>query len=277
MNSNIAVLFSRIRYYRYRIWLRITKGKHTRDEIFKKRKITFSSFIREGYYEGGGIKAYCRGNTDDFIHLFVRKEEPVETHLELKTGQVFVDVGANVGYYSLKSYPGVNHNDVKIIAIEAHPETFKVLMKNIQINGRTNITAIHKAISDHAGKVVIYDDYDIDTGSFNTGASSILGHAVDESRQKRSLEVEADTLDSILLDKCRVANIDLMKIDIEGAEILALRGASRTLKIVRKIIVEIHQDNLEPVKEILSENGFDLTIMPWRKQSYVIGIRGSSY
>ncbi|MGI0048046.1 MAG: FkbM family methyltransferase, partial [Nitrososphaera sp.] len=172
MNSNIAILFSKIHYYTFRLWFRVTKGKKMRDEIFKKKKITISTFIREGYYEGRGIKAYCRGNTDDFIHFFIRREEPVERHLELKRGQIFVDVGANVGYYSLKKYDRTNNETIRVIAIEAHPETFRALMKNIQINERASITAIQKAVSDHTGKVVMYDDYDIETGKFITGSSS---------------------------------------------------------------------------------------------------------
>jgi hypothetical protein len=48
-----------------------------------------------------------------------------------------------------------------------------------------------------------------------------------------------------------------MKIDIEGAEVLALKGAANVLSKVRKIIVEVHGDNLRFVKRILQEHDFD--------------------
>lgn len=273
MNSNVAILFAKLQYYSYRVWLRITHGKQKRDELFRKRKITISTFIREGYYEGNGIRTYCRENSDDFLHFFLRREEPVKLHLRLKRGQTFVDVGANVGYYSINASSKYgNDSSIRIVAIEAHPETFEVLTKNIQLNGCAEITAIQKAASDHAGKVVIYDDYDAETGKFITGGSSILDAVSHKGgKQRRSFEVNADTLDDILLNECRITNVDLMKMDIEGAEVLALKGASETLKKLKKIIIEIHGENLEAVKQILSENGFDLTFIPWRKQSYIVG------
>ena len=65
---------------------------------------------------------------------------------------------------------------------------------------------------------------------------------------------------------------DVMKIDVEGAEIMALEGATKVLKQLRKIIVEIHDKNLERVKEILESNNFTLEIGGPAGQ-YVTGIK----
>jgi translation initiation factor 1 (eIF-1/SUI1) len=63
-----------------------------------------------------------------------------------------------------------------------------------------------------------------------------------------------------------------MKIDIEGAEVLALKGATNTLKQLRKIIVEIHGDDFDKVKQILEAHNFKLEIIRTAGQiNYVIG------
>jgi hypothetical protein len=72
-----------------------------------------------------------------------------------------------------------------------------------------------------------------------------------------------------------------MKIDIEGAEVLALKGATNTLKKLRKIIVEIHEYNFEKVKDILETHNFKLETMgkwiDWKgKQAFHGHIIGSN-
>jgi hypothetical protein len=60
--------------------------------------------------------------------------------------------------------------------------------------------------------------------------------------------------------------------DIEGAEVLALRGATNTLKQLRKIIVEVHVDNFDKVKQILEGHGFNLEIISKiGRMTYIIG------
>lgn len=51
--------------------------------------------------------------------------------------------------------------------------------------------------------------------------------------------------------------------DIEGAEVMALLGASRVLRQLRKIVVEVHGDNLAAVTPILAEQGFEITLIPY--------------
>ena len=83
----------------------------------------------------------------------------------------------------------------------------------------------------------------------------------------KSVEIACNTLDNIMFDY----RPDVVKIDIEGAEVLALRGATNILQRVRKIIVEIHGENLEPVKEILESFDFNIEISPGVQ--YVVGTR----
>lgn len=70
----------------------------------------------------------------------------------------------------------------------------------------------------------------------------------------KSLEIECDTLDNILLDY----RADVIKMDIEGAEVLALKGAAKTLERTRKIVVEIHGNRSEDVMQVLKCHGFEI-------------------
>jgi hypothetical protein len=95
--------------------------------------------------------------------------------------------------------------------------------------------------------------------------------------ENSALQVECDTLDSILANN----KVDVMKIDIEGAEVLALKGATNTLKKLRKIIVEIHEYNFEKAKDILETHNFKLETMgkwiDWKgKQAFHGHIIGSN-
>ncbi|HEY6883770.1 MAG TPA: FkbM family methyltransferase, partial [Nitrososphaeraceae archaeon] len=67
--------------------------------------------------------------------------------------------------------------------------------------------------------------------------------------------------------------VNVMKIDIEGAEVLALKGATNTLKRLRKIIVEIHGDNFDKVKQILENYTFKLEVI--RATGHMTYITGS--
>jgi FkbM family methyltransferase len=216
-----------------------------------------------GFYSKDGLKAYVREGTDDFHLLFMPREEKIHPHLQMKRGETFVDVGANVGYYSLKTAMDNKANNVEVIAIEAHPETYSALLKNIDCNG-LDVTAINKAVGDKKQDMVMYERRRSD-GVMMYGNSSIC-MAFDG---EESVHVQCDTLDSILAGH----RAHVLKMDIEGAEVMALSGASRILKEIRKIVVEIHGDNLDSVQSVLRENGFDITVIPYELNSYVVGTK----
>ena len=96
---------------------------------------------------------------------------------------------------------------------------------------------------------------------------TINGNQLD---RRYSLQIESDTLDAIL-DEYKV---DFVKIDIEGAEIEALKGATNTLKQLRKIIIEIHENNFDKVKDILRYHGFKIETITnkiVKSEGFVIG------
>jgi FkbM family methyltransferase len=141
--------------------------------------------------------------------------EPRITQLisaSLAPGDIFIDVGANIGYYSLLGSKIVGASG-GVIAVEAAPDIFQMLVGNIELNGITNIRALNVAASDRAGRQPIYKLSDINRGAATTLAArggTILA------------EVEARRFDDILHD-IDLSRVKVIKIDIEGAESPVLR------------------------------------------------------
>ena len=242
----------------YRLVLRIVMGRNKHNEYLETNHINLGDFlILERPIKANGIKAIPRKKTADFNLLFKKREIELQPHLIMRRGEKFVDVGANVGYYTLKAATDYNNN-IEIISIEANPSNYKALCRNISCNGFTKVIALNKAVSDKKGIVKLYghitnsnrlltDDFSINT----------------EYENKSSVQVESDTIDNILKEN-NIKEADVLKMDIEGAEVLALKGATETLKKLRKIIVEIHGNTMEEVKSILLNNKFNVQTLNTR-------------
>jgi FkbM family methyltransferase len=253
-------MYARYSYIAYRLLLRIKMGKSKRDEYLRSRRISIIDFLPEKCYSINGLKVIPRKGTYDFYMFYTPRELDVTPHLIFYENETFVDVGANVGSYSLRIAKDYNEKGVNVIAIEAHPDNHKALCRNIECNQLKNIKAINKAVSNCKGFVKMYERFHYGTRS-GTDLYSIYDSFMDDHNIFRTdggvIEVECDALDNILADNKK---IDVMKIDIEGAEILALEGATNTLKQLRKIIVEVHGGNLEGVKRILESHSFNIQI-----------------
>lgn len=148
--------------------------------------------------------------------------------LRLEPGDVFLDVGANIGWYSLllgrHQPPGV-----RIYAFEPAPDTFALLTHNIGLNGLSQIEARRLAVSDENSKKTLFRYSDK-----NTGRHSLL--PINEGGED---EVETTTLS----DFCRVEGIEpsrirLVKIDVEGYEPFVLRGMGEVLRTIPAILAE---------------------------------------
>ena len=181
----------------------------------------------------------------------VAKWEPLSI-IQPKENDVIVDVGANVGYYTLRLSRMVGRNG-QVFAIDADPKTCEVLKKNCELNNLANVQVHNFAITDKKGTVSLYTD------QTHSGKDSIISNSADQTQD--SLTVPATTLDDLLGDK--YPEINWMKIDVEGAELRVLKGASNTLKRTRKILIELHEHILkqnnetpESVLEMLKKDGF---------------------
>jgi FkbM family methyltransferase len=140
-------------------------------------------------------------------------------------------VGANIGLYSL----GLSHLAAKgrVYAFEPSAGAFEWLRHNLDTNGVTNVEAVHTAVGDRVGTISFHDVPFFTAGSFTAEEGSYLGSAAVGSTL---VEVPCTTLDTFL-ESSTVDRVDVVKIDVEGAELAVLDGAQRTLAEHRPTVV----------------------------------------
>jgi FkbM family methyltransferase len=152
----------------------------------------------------------------------------VMSHLSKEA--IFFDLGAHIGQYTLVASPLCR----AVHSFEAVPETFDLLRRNVQVNGLANVFANPCAVSDSCGEVTIFegDLSSIDRSSLRAPPCS----------SGKSFVVPSTSLDAYVTK--HQAAPDLIKIDVEGAEIAVLRGASNLLRERHPtLIVEIDEVN----------------------------------
>ena len=184
--------------------------------------------------------------------------EENETNLvksKIKEGEIVVDIGANIGYYSLIFAKLVGKSG-KVFAFEPEPKNFHLLQKNLKTNSYENVTIEKKGISDKNGKSKFY------ISERNVGAHSIFPHT---KYHKSFIDVEIVTLDDYFHKK-EIDKISFVKIDVEGGEVAILRGmscilANENLKILIEYSPEIYRrfgEKPEDLFKILNENDFQI-------------------
>ena len=153
---------------------------------------------------------------------------------ELRRGDLFVDVGANIGYDTLLGRALVGPTG-KVVAIEASQRNFLELSKNLERNGVTNVRVAKVAVSDREGELTLYSE---ETNQGRTSSTQRAG-------SKMSEVVKALPLDEILTPEER-QKIRLVKIDIEGGEIPLLERLITTLDLYpsdMRLVVEMSNED----------------------------------
>lgn len=178
--------------------------------------------------------------TDSIVSPFLLRDgyfEPYETALiesEICPGDVVLDIGANIGYYTLILARLVGEKG-RVYAFEPDPTNFQLLKKNVRANGYHNVVFVQKAVSDASGALSLYLCPD------NKG-----DHRIYDSHDERNVvTIEATTLDEHFSEF--QGTINFIKMDIQGAEGRAVRGMRRLLERHRdvKLITEFWPAGLQ--------------------------------
>jgi FkbM family methyltransferase len=270
--DRVVFLLRRIRFVALKIAFRLVLGKEKRDRLYSSRhlredwspsykivkfffrllkpfKIMRPQLIQIIVPEYN-YKFYVRPEKQDLATY----ENAIFRLFKPKEGDNFIDVGAHVGRYSIMAAKRIGSLG-RVIAIEAHPETFELLNKNIELNGLANVTTINAVATSEKGKVKLFlPGQDSGLTVYNT---IMINRA---KPTENFLEIEANTLDNIL-SEYSMHRVNYLKIDVEGAELEVLKGAVNTLSSNKDLtlLIEVHGDaNYEPVLEVFDQYKFQI-------------------
>ena len=155
----------------------------------------------------------------------------VETHLE--PSMVFFDLGAHVGQYTLLAAYKVGRSG-QVHAFEPLKANFQSLVKNVQLNGLQNATLNNVAVSDYNGSAALYVEQGKNRGNVSI-AEKTAGH-------RRLDTCKVIRLDDYFAD-LKLERVDMIKMNIEGAEWKALMGATEIVRHYRPtLILEVGSD-----------------------------------
>jgi FkbM family methyltransferase len=153
----------------------------------------------------------------------------------VEAGDTAVDVGANHGMWTLALSPAVGEG-ARVYSFEPVPFTFGVLSAVVRRGHLANVTLVNKGCSDRVATMVVTVPLQSSGSTDDLGAhlAQRRGKADGDAGESVEISCEMTTLDSTLAE---VEGVSLLKLDIEGAELLALRGAAGLIARERPAIV----------------------------------------
>lgn len=218
-------------YMLIRVSLRILFGSETRNKILKATSLeTLENFLKRIHYPEHLTTLLLMKETSARVQRDVFRHEPlVSSFLASKKGAVFVDVGANVGYYSFLLYDNFD----RILAVEPHPDNVAIMTGITKERNFSKVKICPFAVGDKDR-----DEVRLYAGSHCGGHTLSAQRSSPASRnQQRYIGVQMVTLNTLLKN---YESVDLVKVDVEGAEWLVLKGAEDVLDRIRSWVVEVH-------------------------------------
>ncbi|WP_422931610.1 FkbM family methyltransferase [Singulisphaera sp. PoT] len=215
-----------------------------RDVPFRGKLRLLGAFVPRSGEKTARIFGYnVKLDLADDIHrwIYLGCYEPEETALlreHLKPGMNFLDVGANIGYFTLLAASIVGPSG-RIFSVEPSPACSTRLAESVQANGIKNVRIERMGLSDQPGTSVLH----IPRAEDRNHTPSMISWNEGEST---SIEVPVRTLDA-MIEEWGIDTIDVMKIDVEGYEPTIFRGASHALASgrIKAILCEFNAYYLE--------------------------------
>ena len=212
-----------------------------------------------------GLRIYGQIGDREYLRGLERNAvEPLMLKLwkdEVRKAATVVDVGAYLGIYGMLAARATG-SPRRVWAFEPNPESYRLMTRNVAENGFDNLVSSPLALSDRAGTARFH------LAPGNRTASSLFEYAGDHDA---AVEVETARLDDVLAPDVIV---DVVKMDIEGGEVAALRGMERLLPSVQSLFVEYNPQALEAagcgrddLADVLSRSGFQLWAIDERGRS----------
>lgn len=220
----------RIEEYKYFLrteglyWTVVRKNLYTVPPI-KRLLSSFVNSLKPEYVVADGHIMFI-DKSDDFVsqELIISKSwERFQTSLfkkHVKKGDIVLDIGAHIGWYTLQAARIVGSTG-RVYAFEPDLKNFKLLKKNVNANGYTNVILVNKAVSNKTKKGRLYKSTN------NTGDNRVF-----DSRDGRSsVGIQVIALDDFLKEK----QVNFIKMDIQGFEANAVKGARKIIQSSKKL------------------------------------------
>jgi FkbM family methyltransferase len=189
----------------------------------------------------GSRPSYLLGTAEpDVVAVFER---------HLSRGDVALDLGANVGFFTLVSAALVGPEG-RVVAFEPLPDNAAALRRNVALNALAHVAVVEAAVSDSEG-----------SADLTLGESDQVASLAFDDRGEETIRVETVTIDAEM--QRRGLAPTMIKIDVEGAEDAVVRGAIETLTTHRPVVLcEIHEDKPSVnygVPKMLADLGYELS------------------
>ena len=246
--------------------------------------------IRSDFVEVQGHNMFVIPGNEDYSLYGVYGELDTETvNREIKKGDIVVDVGASIGYFTLLFARAVGPEG-KVFAFEPKPERFELLKKNVEINGYHNVTLENMAVMDYNGKSDFYYS--------KNGVTGFKLKVAENSPTREKIEqFDKGTAKTIRLedyfDEKNLSNkINFIKSDVDGPELSVLQSAgsilkNKSLKIFFEwdvIYIKAVGNEPEEILELLYKNNFKIYSPDFKNQKFtevsenqLLGFKNNKY
>lgn len=190
----------------------------------------------------------------NIAHIYCYEDYEFVEEVKPRKGWMVVDVGAYVGVYTLKAARRVGSKG-RVVALEPHPASFRLLKHNVELNHLENVKLLPYALASSKGRRKLYSP------RYRANASLNREYAELWDERLEAFEVECFSLVD-LLDLLSIDRVDLLKLDVEGAELEILEASGEALKRIERLVIETHLDicSFEKLERLLVKYGFTVSM-----------------